>query len=191
MTLNKDIQHYRNLLDKLSKLEDGTDEQKNLWKEFTEKIIEKHEEIKRENDRKALKDFAIQEYDGCCNLYKKIENEGLGYFYNNYTTVPCSWSIYASYCDGHDGECWCDGCEDCDCIKEKSCFFCKKSVFTNEDGIYECKNDEEKEIYICSKKCLDENDSTVCGYCEYLIKKENMIIVDEDDEKCKKCSSNN
>lgn len=69
----------------------------------------------------CLKEMAA-EYGGCCILCTKVEWEGLGYFYNSYTTVPASFDTYAEFCASHDGVCWCGSCGDkCDCVHPDDC----------------------------------------------------------------------
>lgn len=57
-------------------------------------------------ERSALEDFTEQ-YGGCDGLRQKARSEGVGYFYTSYTSVPCSYELFAAFCNDGDS-CWCD-----------------------------------------------------------------------------------
>lgn len=62
-----------------------------------------------DNEMKTLKTYILDEWGNCDNLRSKIENEGTGYFYSEYTSVPVSWDIYNEFCENED-DCFCGTC---------------------------------------------------------------------------------
>lgn len=68
------------------------------------------------NDRLALHDqqkedavlseWIVESYGDCLSLRMKIDNEGTGYFYSSYTTVPVNWDTYEQFVED---------CESCYC----------------------------------------------------------------------------
>ena len=63
-------------------------------------------------EEETMKTYICEEWGNCNNLRIKISNEGLGYFYECYTTVPVTWPTYARFAQG--SSCWCGKCTDTD-----------------------------------------------------------------------------
>jgi len=62
---------------------------------------------KRE-EKKKFKKWILKEWQTCAGMRDKVEWEGDGYFYNDYTNVPCSWDMYQ---DCVSGTCFCGKCK--------------------------------------------------------------------------------
>lgn len=70
---------------------------------------EEEEEKEKENEQETLKRYILREWEDCDELRGKIDWEGLGYFYNSYTSVPVSWETYSAFARSED--CICGRCE--------------------------------------------------------------------------------
>lgn len=101
---------------------EGTEEQKEAWIKKAEDAFSEQEghidELCEVRDQLRDQVMDTQEYElvewikhwgGDCNAVRqKINSEGVGYFYNSYTTVPAEWNTYTDFVD--DVECWCGAC---------------------------------------------------------------------------------
>ena len=59
----------------------------------------------------VLQEYIVNKWGTCQGLRRKISNEGIGYFYNDYTKVPVSWDLYSRFVDSNSDLCYCGNCE--------------------------------------------------------------------------------
>lgn len=74
---------------------------------------------------RTIWDNWVRDEWGCgCQLYDKIDWEGEGYFYDNYTEVPVPYRYYVKYREELTRPCWCEregnNCNHChyECMNE-------------------------------------------------------------------------
>ena len=56
-------------------------------------------------ERTVFQKYIVNKWGTCQGLRRKISNEGIGYFYNDYTKVPVSWELYSEFADSN--VCYC------------------------------------------------------------------------------------
>ena|ERR1700677_636670 len=88
------------IIEKLERLRDGI-----LYHEDDKTRSEVEQEHKH-----ALVKHILEEWANCQEMRSKIDNEGLGYFYYTYTSVPCPYDLYQTFARSED--CWCGNCEE-------------------------------------------------------------------------------
>lgn len=66
-----------------------------------------------EKEEKILAEWILERYGDCITLRRKIDNEGTGYFYSHYTTVPVGYDTYEVFVDDEE-TCYCGQ----DCLKK-------------------------------------------------------------------------
>ena len=128
-----DLERYKSMWYELSELSQR-EEYAGLWSLIVRDVELRTEAAKAAQELEDLKEMAA-DYGGCCQLQAKVENEGLGYFYNSYTTVPASFETYVRYCGGAmTGECWCEHCSNatCACVHPDACQ-CEECVYWRYD----------------------------------------------------------
>ena len=77
-----------------------------IWVAIRDAANVRLEDHDRDEGTDNLGEFIRDEYGSCQALRAKIENEGTGYFYHSYTTVPCDYDLYEEFVHDRD-ECWC------------------------------------------------------------------------------------
>ncbi len=79
---------------------------------ITDNVQNSLEEIFSKNNELKLETWILNEWGTCEDVRIKVRNEGYGYFYNSYTTVPCDWNMYMSMVNG---ACYCGECPSTEC----------------------------------------------------------------------------
>lgn len=118
--------------------------------------LKKHD---REQELDDLCDYICKEWETCCRLRQKIDNEGSEYFYNQYTSVPVSWKLFCEFYES----------EDCYCGTEGGCL---DSEEEDEEEFYEC---------TCINEPSDRKETPCCYFplCAYCYQEQVKLEYDQ------------
>ena len=94
------------IIKKLKRTHDESEPNSNL---LSSSSSDSHASVSEEEEHRTMREYILEEWGNCNALRAKIEWEGAGYFYSNYTTVPVSWTTYDDFVES--SYCWCDQCK--------------------------------------------------------------------------------